>query len=163
QGLESLSGETFVFKASIEGNVKAYDFNLESEVIVKQGAKIMYLVNSKNNPLVNGTLGIFVSHEGCHYIRVGNIDYALEPVTSNKIEYVFNEKKDIIELKEIGKITQIPIKLAYALSIHKSQGLTFDEVTVDLSRPPFQEGQMYVALSRVKGPEGLRIITPINQ
>jgi ATP-dependent DNA helicase PIF1 len=61
-------------------------------------------------------------------------------------------------LKEIGSITQVPIKLAYALSIHKAQGLTFDEVTIDLKMPCFQKGQMYVALSRVKSPEGLRII-----
>lgn len=60
---------------------------------------------------------------------------------------------------ELGSITQYPFKLAYALSIHKAQGLTFDEVTIDLRQPCFQKGQMYVALSRVRTPEGLRIIT----
>jgi ATP-dependent DNA helicase PIF1 len=70
-----------------------------------------------------------------------------------------NEDKDELELREIGSITQYPFKLAFALSIHKAQGLTFDEVTVDLSRSCFQKGQMYVALSRVKTPEGLVIIT----
>lgn len=160
EGLKSLHGEEFTFHASISGNIKPEDFNLEAEINVKNGAKIMYLINSKDdNNLFNGTLGIFVSHQGCHYIRVGNVDYALERVVVSKKEYVYDKKSDSLMLKEIGEIEQYPIKLAYALSIHKAQGLTFDEVTVDLSRPCFQKGQMYVSLSRVKTPEGLRIIT----
>lgn len=141
------------------GNLKADDFNLETVVKVKNGCRIMYLVNSRNNDLVNGTIGTFVSHQGCHFIRVNNVDHALNEVEFTKKEYVLNDDKDALELKVIGTIKQFPIKLAYALSIHKSQGLTFDEVTVDLTRPCFQKGQMYVALSRVRTPEGLRIIT----
>lgn len=158
EGLKKLGGELFTFEAQVEGNVRADEFNLPSKIEVKNGAKIMYLVNTSDGSLVNGTLGIFVSHKGCHFIRVGDIDYALEPVTLSKKEYVLNDEKDCLELKELGSITQFPFKLAFALSIHKSQGLTFDEVTLDLSRPCFEKGQMYVALSRVKSPEGLRII-----
>jgi ATP-dependent DNA helicase PIF1 len=158
RGLKSQAGEEFVFTADITGTAKAKDFHLEEKVVVKNGCKIMYLVNSENNPLRNGTLGIFVSHLGCHYIRVGNIDYELDFVTLAKKQYVYDPEEDDLILKEIGSITQVPIKLAYALSIHKAQGLTFDEVTIDLKMPCFQKGQMYVALSRVKSPEGLRII-----
>lgn len=158
-GLANQQGEEFVFTADISNEAKPQDFNLEQEVRVKNGCKIMYLVNSKNNPLRNGTLGIFTSHAGCHYIRVNNIDYALDRVTLAKKKYVYNSTDDVIELKEVGSITQYPIKLAYALTIHKAQGLTFDEVTIDLRQPCFQKGQMYVALSRVTGPAGLRIIT----
>lgn len=158
-GIDAVSGETFEFHAEITGNLKADDFNLETLVTVKNGCKVMYLVNSKNNDLVNGTIGTFVSHSGCHYIRVNDVDHAISEVEFTKKEYVLNDAKDGLELKSIGTIKQFPIKLAYALSIHKSQGLTFDEVTVDLTRPCFQKGQMYVALSRVKTPEGLRIIT----
>lgn len=157
-GLAALKGEEFVFEAVVTGNANAADFNLENTVRVKNGAKIMYLVNSKDNPLVNGTLGIFVSHNSCHYIRVGNVDYNLSKVLLSKNEYVFDKAKDDLVLQEIGSIEQYPIKLAYALSIHKAQGLTFDEVTVDLTRPCFQSGQLYVALSRVRTPEGLRLI-----
>lgn len=158
-GLKAQPGDLFEFNAAIDGNVKPQDFNLENEIKVKNGCKIMYLVNSQNNPLRNGTLGVFVSHNDCHYIRVGNVDYALEQVTITKKQYVYDKETDSLELKELGSITQYPFKLAYALSIHKSQGLTFDEVTVDLRRPCFQNGQMYVALSRVRKPAGLRIIT----
>lgn len=163
EGLENQNGETFTFIAKVEGNAKADEFNLENVIKVKNGCKIMYLVNSTDNPLRNGTLGIFTTHKGCHYIRVGNIDYALKEAEITKKEYVFDKKANEIKLVEIGKIKQYPIKLAYALSIHKSQGLTFDEVTIDLTRPCFQSGQMYVALSRVRTPEGLRIIVPKNE
>lgn len=157
-GLAAINQPTFTFTAKITGNVKADDFNLPTIVNVKNGAKIMYLVNSTNGELINGTLGIFITHKDCHYIRVGEIDYAITPVQFSKKEYVLNDDKNELELRELGSIEQMPIKLAYALSIHKAQGLTFDEVTIDLSRPCFQKGQMYVALSRVRTPEGLRII-----
>lgn len=157
-GLQAQKGERLIFTAEISGNVKPEEFSLEQEIQVKNGCKIMYLVNSRDNPLRNGTLGIFVSHAGCHYIRVGNVDYALEPVILSKKEYVWDKYADALVMKELGHIVQYPFKLAYALSIHKSQGLTFDRVTVDLHRPCFQKGQMYTALSRVKTPEGLRII-----
>src|SRR5690606_22598549 len=98
---------------------KPQDFPLENEIRIKNGCKIMYLVNSQDNPLRNGTLGVFVSHKGCHYIRVGETDFALKPVKIAKKKYVYDKIRDEIQLIEVGSITQYPIKLAYALSIHK--------------------------------------------
>jgi ATP-dependent exoDNAse (exonuclease V) alpha subunit len=158
-GLKGLDAEEYIFDAIIEGNVKATDFNLESRILMKDGASIMYLVNSKNNNLFNGSIGTFRVIDDKYFIDVNGVKYALEQVQLSKKEYVLNEEEDKLELREIGSITQYPIRLAYALSIHKSIGLTFDQVTVDLRLPCFTKGQMYVALSRVKTPAGLTIIT----
>lgn len=159
EGLNSVDGKEYVFKAIVSGNVKADDFNMESEIRVKSGCKIMYLINSKNNNLVNGTIGVFVVKNGEYFIDVGGVQWPLEINIATKKQYVLNKEQTDLELKEIGSISQYPFKLAYALSIHKSQGLTFDEITVDLTRPCFAEGQMYVALSRVRTPKGLTILT----
>lgn len=157
-GLEAIDRPEIKFTAKVHGEVKPEDFNIEREIKVKQGAKIMYLVNSRDNPLRNGTLGMFITIDGLHYIHVNGTDYKLEPYEFTKKEYVLDSYSNELKLKDLGSIIQYPIKLAYALSIHKSQGLTFDEVTVDLSRNCFAAGQLYVALSRVKTPEGLSII-----
>lgn len=163
-GFNSVEGETYVFDAIVEGKANVADFSLDPQVRVKDGCKIMYLVNSKNNPLVNGTLGVFrvkanAMPEERYWIEVSGVEYSLQTVKFTKNEYVFNPVTNALELTELGSIEQMPIKLAYALTIHKSQGLTFDEVTVDLTLPCFAEGQLYVALSRVKTPEGLTIIS----
>jgi ATP-dependent DNA helicase PIF1 len=163
EGLNSVDGKMYTFTAKIEGNAKADDFNLDPIINVKDGCKIMYLVNSKNNPLVNGTLGIFrvkddAVEEERYWIEVQGVEYSLQKVGFTKQDYVFNPETNSLELQEIGSIEQYPFKLAYALTIHKSQGLTFEECTIDLSLPCFAEGQLYVALSRVKTPGGLSII-----
>lgn len=157
-GLSKIDSELLIFDAVVSGNINAEDFNLESKIRVKNGAKIMYLINSKENPLRNGTIGEFVSTKDGHFIKVQGVKYLLEKYEFDKKEYVFNYEKQELELQPVGSIKQYPIRLAYAMSIHKSQGMTFDEVTVDLTKPCFQKGQMYVALSRVKTPEGLKII-----
>ena len=158
EGLAVIQSEELVFHAKIQGTVKPEDFNLEAELKLKQGCKIMYLVNSKDNPLRNGTLGMFITIDGLHYINVGGVDYKLDMYEFTKKEYVLNPSSQNLELTDLGSIIQYPVRLAYALSIHKSQGLTFDEVTVDLTRQTFAPGQLYVALSRVTKPEGLTII-----
>ena len=159
RGLEKIDSELIEFRADFDGKARAGEFPADPIIHVKQGARIMYLVNSKSdNDLINGTLGIFKEKDGKYLITVGKNDYQIKRHEFTKKEYVLDYKTGNLELMTVGTMKQYPIRLAYALSIHKSQGLTFDEVTVDLSAPCFAEGQMYVALSRVKSPEGLKII-----
>lgn len=157
-GLAKLQGELYEFKAEVTGKLNPDEFNVESLIKVRHGAKIMYLANSINNPLRNGTLGTFIVNNGMFFIKVEGVEYALEPMKFTKMQYVYDEEKDLLEMKEMGVIVQYPIRLAYALSIHKSQGLTFDKVSIDLSLPCFAKGQQYVALSRVTSPAGLKIV-----
>jgi len=156
-GLKSIKSKLHRYKAKITGNAKAYDFNLENDLKLKDGCKVMYLVNSKENPLYNGSLGIFRYKNEMPFIEINEVLWLIKPVSLEKREYVFNEVTDELELVTIGTITQLPVKLAYALTIHKSQGLTFDEITVDLRLKCFAPGQLYTALSRVKTPQGLNI------
>ena len=157
-GLESLDGFEYIFKAIYEGKgVRPDDFNVDETIKVKDGAKIMYLKNDPTKMLVNGTLGIFRVIDNEYFIEVDSHNYKIDIAEFDKKEYFLNKHNEF-ELRTVGSIKQYPIRLAYALTIHKSQGLTFDNVTIDLSKRCFAKGQLYVALSRVRSPNGLSII-----
>lgn len=178
EGLSKIKGEVHTFYADSWGSAKAEDFNVQEVLKLKEGALIMYLVNDLERGLVNGTLGTFCFDKKpvkkyryqpysnktrkVEYFQVENVpcikleDGSTEHIKEYKFEkFIYN---DDLEKEIVGTVRALPIRLAFALSIHKSQGLTFDKVSVDLSRPCFQKGQMYTALSRVKTPEGLKII-----
>lgn len=158
EGLNSIEGDTITFKATYSGEkVNPEDFNLEDVVNVKNGAKVMFLKNDRNRNLANGTIGTFVVEDDLYFFERDGIKYKIELCTFEKKEYFVNSQYKL-ELRNVGEITQMPIKLAYALTIHKSQGLTFENVTIDLTKKCFASGQLYVALSRVTSPNGLRII-----
>lgn len=174
EGLSKIKGEIHTFYADVWGSAKAEDFNVQEVLKLKKGALIMYLVNDMERGLVNGTLGTFCFDKKLvkkfRRERGKKIEYfktelvpciKLEDGSTEHIrEYTFEKfiYNDELEKEVVGTVKALPIRLAFALSIHKSQGLTFDKVSVDLSRPCFQKGQMYTALSRVKTPEGLKII-----
>lgn len=171
EGLQKQEGEVLTFNSEIDGNLKPEDYSLESQIRVKNGCKIMYLVNSKDNPLRNGTIGEFNSRldvknyeDGNNkeelklFFRIGKTEWPIEKYTAHKKEYVYDSKADELKLVDKGSITQYPFKLAYAMTIHKSQGMTFDDMTIDFRQGCFQKEQYYVALSRATGPKALRII-----
>jgi len=133
---------------------------VSKEVSVKHGCKIMYLHNHPFFPLVNGSVGEFLLINGTPYMHYKGRDYPLDKVEFEYREYQLVTVDDIEKPKlvTVSSIEQYPIKLCYAISVHKSQGLSLEEITLDLRVPLFAENQLYVALSRVKSPEGLCIL-----
>lgn len=157
--LRTLEGPTYEFDADIEGDFPEYQYPTESKLVLKEGAQVMFVKNdiSREKLYYNGKIGVVervskdavcVRAEGeSTSISVGIAEWA-------NTRYTINEETKDIEEKVIGTFKQYPLKLAWAITIHKSQGLTFEKAIVDASAS-FAHGQVYVALSRCKSMEGL--------
>lgn len=164
--INKLPGEEKHFKAECE-NI-SYDeldkYGIEKEIIIKNGCKIMFLNNNYEQDWVNGSLGKIT------YIGNNELKAELENgrhVTINRVEndinsYKWDEENKEISVEKQASIIQFPIKLAYASTIHKCQGMTFDKINLDLSFGTFAPGQLYVALSRATSLEGITLIRPIR-
>lgn len=166
ENLNRLEGESMCFNATISGKYTQSRFPTEEHLILKEGAQVMFVRNDPEKMYVNGTLGT-VSSLRAEEIFVKYQDSAgldrEEPITTSKWELLeYKNKEDRIESNVIGSFTQFPLKLAWAISIHKSQGKTFDLVNIHLGRGAFESGQTYVALSRCTQLEGISLSKPLR-
>ena len=168
--LEKIKEETFTFDAKDTGNFQSRLFPTELILKLKKGAQVMFVKNDPQKRFVNGTIGQIVScdHDGIN-VRIFNEHKGeYEVLEIEKLEWeILKYKNDPdnprkISTEVIGTFTQYPIKLAWAITIHKSQGKTFDRVIIDLGSGAFEYGQTYVALSRCKTLQGIILKKPIR-
>lgn len=167
QELEKLPGDTITLHGNIKGEFPESSLPTPIELSIKVGAHIMFIKNDIEHQWVNGTLGIIIGideEEGIIYVHTEDgIDLQVQRETWENIIYSFNETEQRIEENLIGTYVQYPIKLAWAITIHKSQGLTFKNVDIDFSGGVFAGGQTYVALSRCTSLEGINLREPIRR
>jgi hypothetical protein len=161
--LEKITLPPFSYQAAITGAFDEKNSPTEKELILKVGAQVMFTRNDPAGRWVNGTLGE-ISELTDDSVRVKLEDdsiISVSHVTWENIKYEYNKQTRTNSKDVIGTFTQFPLKLAWAITIHKSQGLTFDHVRIDLSRGVFANGQTYVALSRARTLEGLYLSSPV--
>ncbi len=130
---------------------------------LKVGAQVMFTRNDKQQRWVNGTIGTVTAlASNSIKVQIGDQTYEVDPAVWESYEYKFDEANKRITQEPTGSYTQYPLKLAWAITIHKSQGLTFDKMILNLAYKTFAAGQLYVALSRVRSLEGLYLTRPIK-
>ncbi|MDL2265991.1 AAA family ATPase [Parabacteroides sp. OttesenSCG-928-G07] len=163
--LAELSGEEFISKGVISGEFPESSLPTQLELAIKEQAQVIFIDNDPERRWVNGTIGMVsgIDEEGGVYITLeSGVEHLVEMTSWRNYRYKYNEKEKRIEEEIIGTFEQLPIRLAWAITIHKSQGLTFSRVVVDLSKGTFAGGQTYVALSRCTSLEGLVLKSRIS-
>ena len=162
--LAELRTEQHTFDGIIEGTFPLQNLPTSQELTLKVGAQVIFIRNDRMQRWINGTLGK-VAAFGDDFIVVETEDghsYSLEPEQWENVQYDYDEREKRIKETVLGTFTQFPVKLAWALTIHKSQGLTFNNIVIDLAGGAFSSGQTYVALSRCTSLEGITLRQPIR-
>jgi ATP-dependent exoDNAse (exonuclease V) alpha subunit len=152
-----LTGQARTFTSSVEGAFDERLFPTDGALELRIGARVMILRNDADRRWVNGTIGVVEGWgEDGVMVKIGRRVHEIEPVAWERYAYDLGADGEP-ERKVVGAFRQVPLRPAWALTIHKAQGLTFDRVHVDLGRGAFAHGQTYVALSRCRTLEGLTL------
>ena len=163
--LAELPGEEYVSVGKIEGDFPESSLPTQLNLSIKEQAQVIFIDNDYERRWVNGTIGMVsgIDENGNVYVLLeSGVEHLVEPTSWRNYKYKYNEKEKRIEEEIVGTFEQLPIRLAWAITVHKSQGLTFSRVVVDLTGGVFAGGQTYVALSRCTSLEGLVLKSTIS-
>lgn len=166
RNLQALPGRTHTYNADVLGDIDPNSFTTPTELLLKKGARVMFTRNDPNQRWVNGSLAEVI-HCGDDTVTVKMLvdgeTHIVEPTKWEATKFRLDETTNALTATVAGSFTQIPLTLAWALTIHKAQGQTLPSCVIDLSDGgTFAEGQLYVALSRARALESLHLTTPIR-
>lgn len=162
--INKIKGKEYIFEGTIQGEFDEKFLPTDFHLKLKKGAQIMFVKNDFMGRWANGTLGKIdsISEESVKVEMNSGEIFEVEPVTWENIVYSYHEQKQMVQQEVVGVYTQFPLKLAWALTIHKAQGLTFDKIMIDMGSGAFASGQLYVALSRCRTLEGIILTQKIR-
>ncbi|MEM9670295.1 MAG: AAA family ATPase [Pseudomonadota bacterium] len=161
--LEELGGCIKSYEAKVEGQFEERSFPTEADLELKEGARVMLIRNDPEGRWVNGSLGTVEGFgKKSVIVSIDGRAYEIEPAAWEKYRYTVDSQTKKISREIIGTFKQMPLRLAWAVTIHKAQGLTLDNVYIDFDYGMFAHGQAYVALSRARSLEGLELSRPLK-
>ena len=165
--LAELPGEPVSLHGEIKGDFPESSLPTSQELTLKPGAQIIFIKNDFDRRWVNGTIGVISGfdpmEETIYIITDDGKEVDVKRESWRNIRYKYNKEKKQVEEEELGTFTQYPIRMAWAITVHKSQGLTFSRVVIDFTGGVFAGGQTYVALSRCTALEGIQLKKPVSR
>ncbi|MGJ0203362.1 AAA family ATPase [Leucobacter sp. gxy201] len=164
--LAEIGGASLRAVAEINGEFRENTYPADEVLELKPGAQVMFLRNDPDGRWVNGTIGTVSRISGTVWVEVGigpdAEEFEVEPTTWERFRYRYDPETKKLEKEVVAEFEQFPLRLAWAVTIHKSQGHTYDAAAIDLGPRAFSAGQTYVALSRVRSLEGLYLKRPLQ-
>jgi hypothetical protein len=166
--MNMLNTKPFLYEASVSGifekEIGEKNYPVERNLILKENAQVMMIKNDREGNWVNGTIGIIkkLARDKIE-VKIHGTIFPINKETWEAVDYKYDEEEDKLKPTIIGTYTQYPVRPAWAITVHKSQGKTFEHVIIDLGSGAFAHGQTYVALSRCKTLQGIRLKRPIQR